>query len=283
MNRWFRSTVFSLAVVVLAIVAGFAVTGVLILKYSPALRDTTFVSRATSANRTPDEPATGSSTSTSQATEPATATTEVPDASPTETREPTATATSSPSATPTAASSMTTAIPETAATDTPIPVPTSTPAPSATPLPSWTPTRTLSPSATPTRTPLPRPPQPTKTPTPLPAPVLRYPREGMRFVAGEVVKVQWKPVGDLPEGVFYVPTVTYFHFGETWVDETPWLLDTSWTISEHDYLPFLSDNGVFRWSVQVMRQTGVDPVSGRPVGVPLTPKSEEWTFLWVRE
>lgn len=113
--------------------------------------------------------------------------------------------------------------------------------------------------------------------------MLRYPREGLRFVVGDVVKLQWKPVGELPAGAFYVPTVTFFHYGETWVDDTPWLQDCTWTISEHDYLPSISDNGVFRWSVRVMRQTGVDPKTGKPVGVPLSPKSEEWTFLWTRE
>jgi hypothetical protein len=41
----------------------------------------------------------------------------------------------------------------------------------------------------------------------------------------------------------------------------------------------LSDDGQFRWSVQVMRKTGVN-AQEKPVGVPLSPMSGEWTFTW---
>jgi hypothetical protein len=71
------------------------------------------------------------------------------------------------------------------------------------------------------------------------------------------------------------------HLGETWYDKVPWTQDTSWTLTEHSYLLDLSDDGQFRWSVQVMRQTGVD-ANGNPTGVPLSAPSEVWTLIWRR-
>jgi hypothetical protein len=85
--------------------------------------------------------------------------------------------------------------------------------------------------------------------------------------------------GPLPDDAYYVPTVPYSHLGEIWADETPWLKDVTWRLSDHVYLLALSDNGVYRWSVQVMRRTGFD-ARGRPVGVPLSAPSEVWTFHW---
>ncbi len=53
--------------------------------------------------------------------------------------------------------------------------------------------------------------------------------------------------------------------------------DTSWRLNEHDYLLDLSDDGQFHWSVQVMRQTGVD-ADGKPIGEPLSGRSDERTL-----
>ena len=117
----------------------------------------------------------------------------------------------------------------------------------------------------------------------MPPVVLGYPREGMQFVEGDVVVLQWKPALDLPDDAYYVPTVLFTRQGETWIDDTPWLRDVTWTLSEHAYLPQVSDDGVFRWSVQLMRKTGVDPVTGRAEGVPLSAPSQEWTFRWTRK
>jgi hypothetical protein len=86
-------------------------------------------------------------------------------------------------------------------------------------------------------------------------------------------------VGELPSDAFYEVSVAYIHLGQTWHDDVPWTRDTSWTLSEHAYLKDLSDNDEFRWSVQVMRQTGTD-AGGKPVGVPLSPQSEERLLIW---
>jgi hypothetical protein len=80
---------------------------------------------------------------------------------------------------------------------------------------------------------------------------------------------------------YYVPTVAYQRFGETWYDETPWIKETSWALSDHRYLLDLSDNGEFRLAVQVMRRTGIND-DGRPEGTPRSPLSEVRTVNWQR-
>lgn len=112
-----------------------------------------------------------------------------------------------------------------------------------------------------------------------PSPILVYPDDGQFFWWWDVVQLQWQPVGTLPPDVYYVPTLTYSHYGETWTDETPWTKDTSWIMSEHGYLLSLSDDDIYHWSVQVMRQTGVD-ASGRPVGYALSPMSAVRMLTW---
>ena len=64
----------------------------------------------------------------------------------------------------------------------------------------------------------------------------------------------WESVGPLPPDGYYAITLSFLHGGNAWTDETPWMRDTSWTASEHDYLVDLSDDGLFSWSVQVMRK-----------------------------
>jgi hypothetical protein len=76
-----------------------------------------------------------------------------------------------------------------------------------------------------------------------------------------------------------VLTVAYSHGGATWYDDVPWTRGTSWMLSEHRYLLDLSDDGLFRWSVQVYRQTGVN-ANGEPVGVPISAPSEVRAILW---
>jgi hypothetical protein len=111
--------------------------------------------------------------------------------------------------------------------------------------------------------------------------VLVAPPNGASFADGDQVVLSWQPVGQLAPDHYYVPTVSYVHNGQTWLDETPWLKDTSWAVSEHGYLLDLTDDGLFQWSVQVMRQTGVDG-AGRPIGTPASPPSPVWSFLWAR-
>jgi len=169
---------------------------------------------------------------------------------------------------------------------TPSPTATETSAPSVTPTEAATATETATPTATPTATLVPtRVPtaRPTAIPsaTPFPAPTLVAPAEGQYFGSGSPVLLQWTSVGPLPADAYYVISLAYPHGQETWYDETPWLKETSWLVNEHEYLLDLSNDGSFRWSVQVMRQTGEDD-RGRPVGVPLGPLSEERSFNWMR-
>jgi len=108
---------------------------------------------------------------------------------------------------------------------------------------------------------------------------LLSPVDGQTFSEKDVIVLKWESVGVLPEDAYYVITVTYSRLGDTWHDDTPWIQDTSWTISDHDYLVDLSDDGQFQWSVQVMQQTGLDE-DGKPIGVVLSASSETWTLIW---
>lgn len=91
----------------------------------------------------------------------------------------------------------------------------------------------------------------------------------------------WQPVGSLPADAYYAVTVAYVHNGVEWYDEVPWTRGTSWTMSEHSYLLDLSDDGQFRWSVQVVRQTGVG-ADGKPTGLSLSAPSAVRTLIWRR-
>jgi hypothetical protein len=112
-----------------------------------------------------------------------------------------------------------------------------------------------------------------------PAPVLQTPSDGQNFSEGEPIPLQWQPVGTLGADEFYVVTLAYTHFGETWYDEVPWTKNTQWLASEHEYLLDLSDDGRFVWSVQVVRQTDVD-AAGQPSGTAVSPMSDQRTFTW---
>jgi hypothetical protein len=179
------------------------------------------------------------------------------------------------------------------ATPLPTALPTRTPAPSATAASSVTPapTDTPSPTFSPTQTARPTSPPspgktstvaPSRTPTPaarFAAPVLVAPPNGQVFDRGAEIVLQWQPVGNLPAEGYYEIIVTYPHGGDTWTDETPWIKDTRWTLSEHSYLPDLADGGLFQWSVQVMQKTGED-AKGKPIGTALSPASEVRTLTW---
>jgi serine/threonine protein kinase len=144
-------------------------------------------------------------------------------------------------------------------------------------------TATRAPTRTPTRTPTRRP--PTSTPEPAasgqeyPAPILAGPADGAVFTSDQRVELSWRPVGQLADEEHYKITVAYAHQGQTWYDEVPWTRDTNWLLSEHRYLLDLCDDGRYRWSVQIVRRTGVD-ADGKPVGTPLSPASEERTLTW---
>jgi hypothetical protein len=211
---------------------------------------------------------TSSNTPTTTATTTGTAT-----ATATATPEPPTDTATAPSPTDTPMASMDTTTPP-PPTDTPVP-PTESPVP---------PTNTLVPTPSSTPVPSPRPTRRPATPTdvPFPAPALLAPPNRHVFFEGDEIVLAWLPVGHLPADVFYVPTVSYSHQGATWTDETPWTQNTRWTLSEHRYLLDLSDDGLFYWTVQVMRKTGEDR-NGRPVGRPVSPMSETRFFSWTRE
>lgn len=173
------------------------------------------------------------------------------------------------------------------------PTPTPSPSPTATTMPTWTPspsptaapssTPSLTPSPTPSRTPTPTtaPPRPraTATSTPLPAPELLSPADGYVFPPDAEIVLTWQSIGVLPANVYYAVTVSFSHLGDTWYDDIPWLRDTRWTFSEHDYLLDLSDDGRFLWSVQVMLRTGLD-AEGNPIGRAISPSSETRSMIW---
>jgi hypothetical protein len=171
--------------------------------------------------------------------------------------------------------------------------PARTPAPTPTPVPTWTPSPapTHTPNSTATRRPSPAPKAATLSPVPtgepsatsprLPAPTLLTPSERQDFTEDSEVVLAWRAVGVLPPDARFVITVAYTHLGETWHDEVPWTRETSWTLSEHRYLLDLSDDGQYQWSVQIMRQTGID-ANGKPVGVSLSPPSDVRTLSWRR-
>ena len=165
---------------------------------------------------------------------------------------------------------------------TPTPEPTSTPTPTLTPTrePTPTPTTTLTPTQTPR--PTARPTRPPPTPTQIPAPVLRSPPDGHVYGFRDEVVLEWEPVGQLAQDEYYVPTVEWLRWGNPTFDETPWIKETRWPMSEHDWLLQYSDDGEFHWSVQVMRRTGTDD-KGRPVGSPRSPMTEVRTLFWHRK
>jgi capsular polysaccharide biosynthesis protein len=166
------------------------------------------------------------------------------------------------------------------ATATPNPTETSTPSPTETNAPSPTQTSTPSPTASPSK-PSPTPTKDAATGTLMPAPKLLTPLDRQDFGENDEVVLAWEPVGKLPVDSYYAVTVAYSHNGTTWYDDVPWTQDTSWTLSEHVYLLDLSEDGLFRWSVQVVRQTGLD-AEGKPLGEPLGAPSEVRTLTWRR-
>jgi len=94
--------------------------------------------------------------------------------------------------------------------------------------------------------------------------------------------LRWEPVGTLAPDAYYAIKVAYTPASapdQIWFDETPWIKDTQWVLSEHGYLPDLSADDQFRWSVQVMRKTGTD-AQGKPSGEPLSPVSEVRMLTW---
>lgn len=113
-----------------------------------------------------------------------------------------------------------------------------------------------------------------------PAPELVDPHDGQAFTGRDTVLLQWKPVGDLPADAYYKVALGYSpRPGVTWYDETPWLKEPQWTMSEHDYLLDMSVDGLFQWSVQVVRKGELD-AQGNAQETALSPMSEERSLIW---
>lgn len=189
---------------------------------------------------------------------------------------PAQTPTRTPRPTVTRTSVWVTATPTATPTATATNAPTLTPSPTSTrtPVPSRTPTRTPRPATTATAGPT--------TSASFPAPVLVAPPDGQAYSRGEVILLDWRAVPGLPASAYYAVSVAYVSRGRTWYDDVPWTRNTSWVLSDHEYLLDLSDDGWFSWSVQAVRQTGVD-ADGDPVGVALSPASEVWTLRWLAQ
>jgi hypothetical protein len=116
----------------------------------------------------------------------------------------------------------------------------------------------------------------------LPAPQLVSPADESAFAEGDEIVLRWRPVQGLPPDGYYAVTVEFSRRGETWYDDVPWTRNTSWALSEHDYLPDTADDGEFRWSVQVVRLVGLD-ADGKPVGEALSNPSDGWGLTWNRK
>jgi serine/threonine-protein kinase len=197
----------------------------------------------------------------------------------------TGTATPEPLPPPTEAPTLTRPV---LVTRTPVPVPTSTPEPvsTATSVPTSTSTATSTAQATtrPTKPPPTRTEPPAEDDTQFPAPTLLGPPDGQEFAPADEILLEWQPVGQLPSDGFYEVVLTFAPASDpsqTWTDETPWVKEARWRLSEHDYLPGLSADEQFRWSVRVMRQTGTN-AEGQPTGTALSPASATRTLIWRR-
>lgn len=113
----------------------------------------------------------------------------------------------------------------------------------------------------------------------MPAPVLVGPADGQFFPYSAEIVLEWEPVGPLPKNAYYAPIVYYVRRPEVWYDGIEPVKGTSWTLSEHDYLPGLSDDSVFHWAVQVKQLVGKD-ADGMSIWVPLSRMSAERTLIW---
>lgn len=155
------------------------------------------------------------------------------------------------------------------------------PTPGTTP-PSPTPT----PPATPT-------PSPTATPTvalPFPAPVLTNPGDGTPYSGGEtsLIWLEWESVDALEADEGYVIHVGCV-VGE---EQTEWIHEqfvrqTTWRVEAWLYGRAPREFGRrYRWYVQVVRVSRDEAGdvlrddAGRIVGQPLSPESEQRTFIW---
>lgn len=132
--------------------------------------------------------------------------------------------------------------------------------------------------------------QPTSTPgrtaavqpnslTRLSGPTPVEPADGASFDSNSTVVLRWTPVKPtLDAGEIYVVTITYRNKGAIWTD-VAWTQETQWRLNEHSYLLGMSDDGVFNWSVRLLRQSGTDD-KGAPKGDDLSASSSVRVLVW---
>lgn len=108
------------------------------------------------------------------------------------------------------------------------------------------------------------------------------PADGMVFndASGTTeILLTWSPVKpELADNEYYVATLQYKQLGQTETDRAE-TKNTSWLVNEHSYLRGLADDGLFYWSVTLVRQTGTD-ASGAPVEELLSQAGPVWAFVW---
>jgi hypothetical protein len=98
------------------------------------------------------------------------------------------------------------------------------------------------------------------------------------FDADQILLTWSPPKPELGPDGLYLITIQYNFQGETYTDYA-WTQQPQWSMGEHSYLGDLSEDGLFRWSVVSIRQTGTDG-DGVPVGPALSRESAEWSFVW---
>lgn len=93
------------------------------------------------------------------------------------------------------------------------------------------------------------------------------------------IELKWSPVKPkLAANEYYVIILQYQHKGQTWTDLAE-SRTTSWLVNEHSYLRGMADDGLFYWSVTLVRQTGAD-ANGVAVETPLSASSPTRAFVW---
>jgi len=122
-------------------------------------------------------------------------------------------------------------------------------------------------------------PTPTSTtPPPYPAPNLLLPADGSPFgLANEAITLQWASVGTLLENEAYAVTIEDVTLADgthqvDYVTDTKYIVPTS--LQPRDNIPH-----IFRWKVNVVRQTGSDD-SGNPIWTSAGADSVPRVFTW---
>jgi RNA polymerase subunit RPABC4/transcription elongation factor Spt4 len=173
-------------------------------------------------------------------------------------------------------------------TPTPTPTVTNTPTPTMTPRPTLTPTPepTNTPVPTNTRVPVRATPTetetPTATPTPTPpfqAPVLLAPQNEYHYNGGrdDNVDLQWRPVGILAKDEYYAVRLRWKQNGQTAYGGDN-VREPYWRVLKSLYGKADLPARLYEWEVTVYRK--VKNADGSETDMPISPKSETWTFYW---